>query len=262
MTQPDHLDAELGRQRAEARTLYLDLMVRTVSNTIYQDPDGSPWGDGRFDARLRVCGRDWPRVAHTMIGVERLQSLRHLCEATLVHNVPGDFIETGVWRGGACILMRAVLAAYGDRQRNVWCADSFEGLPRPDPVRYPSDAGDRHHEFAELAVSVETVRAHFAVYGLLDERVRFVKGFFADTLPTLDAGPFAVVRLDGDMYGSTMDAITALYDRLSPGGFLVVDDYGAVPGCRAAIEDFRRERGITAPMHTIDWTGVWWQRPL
>lgn len=261
MTQPDKLDTELGRQLADARKRYLDLMVRILTNTIYADPDVAPWGAPGFDARRRVSGQDWPQVAHTMIGIERLQSLRLMCEAVLKNGIPGDFIETGVWRGGACILMRAVLAAYGDGQRQVWCADSFEGLPPPDPARYPADEGDRHHEYRLLAVSEEIVRRNFASYGLLDDRVRFLKGYFEDTLPSLDAGPFALVRLDGDMYGSTIVAITALYDRLSPGGFLVVDDY-ALPGCRAAIDDFRRDRGIAAPMHKIDWTGVWWQKPL
>jgi len=261
MTAPDRPTPEEAPPLAKVRRLYLDLMIRTIANTIYMDPDAAPWSAGAFDAGKRLAGRDWPQTAHSMIGLKRLQNLRLLCEAALKSGIPGDFIETGVWRGGACILMRAVLAAYADAHRRVWCADSFEGLPPPDPVRFPADSGDEHHTFTELAVPEEVVRHNFAVYGLLDDQVRFVKGYFADTLPRLDAGPFALVRLDGDMYGSTMDAITALYDRLSPGGFLVVDDYGAVAACRAAIDDFRNARGITAELHPVDWTGVWWRKP-
>ncbi|RPH80243.1 MAG: hypothetical protein EHM80_05790, partial [Nitrospiraceae bacterium] len=84
-------------------------------------------------------------------------------------------------------------------------------------------------------------------------------GWFRDTLPTAPISQLAVLRLDGDLYESTMDALNALYPKVSPGGFVVVDDYG-LPTCRAAIDDFRRARGIIDPIHRIDWTGVFWQR--
>src|SRR5262249_7246717 len=156
----------------------------------------------------------------------------------ITHEVPGDFIETGIWRGGACIMLRAVLAAYDVTDRIVWCADSFEGLPPPDAEKYPADAGDRHHTFAPLAVSLEEVKSNFERYGLLDERVKFLKGWFKDTLPSAPIGKLALLRLDGDMYESTMDALVALYDKVVPGGAVIVDDYGAVEGCRRAVSDF------------------------
>ncbi len=161
--------------------------------------------------------------------------------------MPGDFIETGVWRGGASIFMRAVLKAYRDTTRTVWVADSFQGLPKPDAKRYPADAGDRHWSYSELAVPLEVVKANFARYGLLDDQVRFLVGWFRDTLPPglARSGRFAVLRLDGDLYESTMDALTNLYPKLSVGGFAIIDDYGAVPACKAAVEDFRAQQGIT-----------------
>jgi len=161
MTQPDQLKTELGNQLSAARALYLDLVIRAVSNTIYEDPDASPWGTGGFDARRRVCGRDWPAVAHTMIGIERLQNLRTLTEAALVHGVPGDFIETGVWRGGACILMRAVLAAYGDRHRR----DSRSGRRRSRAARQ-----------AQLAVAVRNLQLGKA--GFVHQRGQAAQFFF------------------------------------------------------------------------------------
>jgi predicted O-methyltransferase YrrM len=88
-----------------------------------------------------------------------------------------------------------------------------------------------------------------------------VEGFFQDTLPNLDAGPFAVIRLDGDMYGSTIVALENLYPKLSPGGFVVVDDY-ALPACREAVTDYRSAQGIDAKIEEIDWTGVWWRKPV
>lgn len=210
--------------------------------------------------QARTEGRDWPSEAETMIGLKRLDNLQHCIEQVLEEGIPGDVIETGVWRGGASIFMRGALKAYGDTGRTVWVADSFCGLPEPDTARYPADAGDRHHTVPQLAVPLEVVRENFARYGLLDEQVRFLAGWFRDTLPTAPIDRLAVMRLDGDMYGSTMEALTHLYPKLSIGGYVIVDDYGAVQGCRAATEDFRMRQGITEPLEQIDWTGVFWKR--
>jgi len=169
-------------------------------------------------------------------------------------------METGVWRGGAAILMRGVLQAHAISNRRVWLADSFEGLPAPNPAKYPHDAHDRLHTIPYLAVSLERVRANFESYGLLDDQVRFLKGWFRDTLPTAPVERLAVLRLDGDMYESTMDALTYLYPKLSTGGYLIVDDYGAVPACRQAVHDYRAAHDITEEIKAIDWGGVYWQR--
>lgn len=242
-----------------AARLYVDLLVKAVANTIYGDPSQDPWSDGAYSQPIRMEGRDWPSVAHSMIGVKRLENTRFLAEKALSEGVEGDFIETGVWRGGACILMRGILAAHGQKERKVVVADSFDGLPPPDPA-YPADAGDTHHTFRQLAISLEEVKSNFAAYGLLDEQVEFLKGWFCDTLPSLKGRKFALLRLDGDMYQSTMDALENLYDGLSVGGYCIIDDYGAIPSCRQAVEDFRSARQITSPLHEVDWTGVWWQK--
>ncbi|HET6748757.1 MAG TPA: TylF/MycF family methyltransferase [Actinomycetes bacterium] len=213
-----------------------------------------------FDPQTRAEGRDWPAEAESMAGLRRLDNLQDLVTDVLRRGVPGDLIETGAWRGGATILMRAVLEAYGDPDRRVWVADSFQGLPRPDPGRWPAEAGDEHWTREQLAVPLEQVQANFARYGLLDDRVRFLAGWFKDTLPDAPIERLAVLRLDGDMYGSTMEALEALYPKLSVGGYVIVDDYGAIPQCKEAVTDFRTAHGITDPMEWVDWTGVWWQR--
>jgi O-methyltransferase len=230
---------------------YLDLLEKTLV--------GLPYAQAQ-EYQFRQDGRDWPELAHSMAGMARLHHLRACVEAVVRERIAGDLIETGVWRGGACMLMRAVLRALGDPTRQVWVADSFAGLPKPDAEKYPADAGDTLHSFKELAVSLEQVRDNFLRYDLLDEQVMFLKGFFADTLPGAPISQLSVLRLDGDMYESTMDAITALYPKLSVGGFCIVDDYGAVPACRMAVNDYRRAHGIESPMHTIDWTGAWWRK--
>jgi hypothetical protein len=195
-----------------------------------------------------------------MIGLKRLDNLEFCIEQVITNGVPGDFIETGVWRGGATIFMRAVLKAYGVTDRCVWVADSFEGLPPPDARKYPPDAGDRLHEATALAVSLEQVKANFDRYGLLDDQVRFLKGWFRDTLPAAPIERLAVLRLDGDMYQSSMDALVNLYPKVSQGGYVIVDDYGAIPACRQAVNDYRAANGITEEIRDIDWTGIFWQK--
>jgi len=249
---------DLLRERHHERELYLELLIKTLTNIIYGDP--SLPGQSGFNRDLREFGHDWPAQAHTMVGVARLQNLKRLVQRTLDEEIPGDYIETGVWRGGCCILMKAMLEANQIRDRKVYVADSFAGLPRPKPDQYPVDAGDSHHTCTELIIPIEQVQANFATYGLLDEQVIFVQGFFQDTLPKLQSGPFALIRLDGDMYESTIVALNNLYSRLSSGGFVIIDDY-ALKGCKAAVDDFRRDHGISAEIQTIDWTGVWWQKP-
>jgi hypothetical protein len=194
-----------------------------------------------------------------MIGTKRLRSLRQQVEITLRENIPGDYIETGVWRGGACIFMRAILKAHGVIERKVLCADSFSGLPKG---QHHNDRRDRLYKFAELAISEEQVRRHFDVYGLLDDQVVFLAGWFRDTLPRLSDERFAIIRLDGDMYESTHEALTHLYNRLSPEGFAVVDDYGSISACRRAVHDYLDENSLKPEIIPVDNTCVWWRKSL
>jgi O-methyltransferase len=214
----------------------------------------------QVDWEKREQGSDWPPDAETMVGLKRLDNVQACIADVLQDGIPGDVIEAGTWRGGCSIFMRAALEAFGDTTRIVWVADSFEGLPKPDAQKYPRDAGDVHwtnHDY--LAVPLETVQGNFKRYGFLDDRVRFLKGWFKDTLPTAPLTNLALVRLDGDMYESTIQALDALYPKLSPGGYLIIDDY-ALPGCRAAVNDYRATHGIKEEVLMIDWTGAYWRR--
>lgn len=239
---------------------YLSLMQSCLTGTLYKDPPLKVlWSQG-YDSTLRESGLDWPSRAHTMIGRKRLHNLRVLTEQVIQDAVPGDFIETGVWRGGACILMRAILAAYGIKGRRVWLADSFSGLPKPDETQYPADQGDEFHTYTDLAVSQEEVEDNFRQYDLLDEQVVFLKGWFKDTLPTLSAEKFALLRLDGDMYESTIVALNHLYPRLSINGYIIIDDYHTVPACKKAISDYCQTQGLTPDIQEIDGAGVFWKK--
>jgi hypothetical protein len=231
-------------------------LVENYSAPWLGDVSASPLDQRRA---LRESGQEWPARAHTMIGMKRLDNLQYCVQTAIEEGISGDFIETGTWRGGASIFMRAVAKAYDDRTRIIWVADSFEGLPPPNPGEFPADEGDTLHTFRELAVSLEEVRANFERYGLLDEQVRFLKGWFKDTLPTAPIDRLAVARLDGDMYESTIQALDALYHKVSPGGFLIIDDYH-LANCRSAVHDFRTDHKITSPIHDIDGRGAFWRK--
>jgi hypothetical protein len=195
-----------------------------------------------------------------MVGDKRLANLRNLILILLEKNVPGDLIETGVWRGGSCILMRAILMAYGDAHRKVWVADSFDGLPPSNENLYPADAGSEFHNYVELVVSLDEVKNNFRNYGLLDNQVEFLKGWFKDTLPSAPIDQLSLIRLDGDMYESTMDALQALYPKLSDNGYVIVDDYHVVPACKQAVHDYCSSIGVSPELHEIDGVGVYWKK--
>lgn len=251
------------------RAAYLDLLKRCLVNWMYHDIERSELlrlGDYAlvkrpgFDPERRRIGRDYSVQAHTLVGFERLDNIQYCVETVIAENISGDFIETGAWRGGACVFMRGLLRAYGIEDRSVWVADSFQGLPRPDAQKYPADKGSRFHTMKVLAVPLESVREIFDRYGLLDDQVRFLKGWFRDTLPDAPIGEIAVLRLDGDMYESTMDVLRSLYARVPSGGFVIVDDYGAYAACRQAVHDFRDAHGVSERIRKIDWTGVYWRK--
>ena len=267
--------------------LYLDLMKKTLSFILWPEPPvpittfyiKSPikrtlifllskvlrkgklqiFRTREFTRSAREEGAMWPGYADTMIGLKRLDNLQYCVETTLKDGVQGDLIETGVWRGGACIFMRAILLAHGVTDRKGFVADSFEGLPKPDTDQYPADKGDIHYVHKYLAVSKEDVENNFKKYDLLDNQVVFLKGWFKDTLPTAPIEKLSILRLDGDMYGSTMEALESLYPKLSKGGFCIIDDY-ALKGCKMAVDDYRAKHNVEAHMEAIDATGRYWRK--
>lgn len=272
--------------------LYLDLLERSILNEIYLDDElrivylrACLAGKESFDPAVlhdirdrrrsefdkltasRKVGQFFDRnihnsgYNHSMMGRARMDSLRECLDVVRRENIPGDLIECGVWRGGGCVFMAGYLKAYEMTERCVFVADSFEGLPKPTAA---ADAGlDLSKDlYPELAVGLETVQATFAAYGLNGENVQYLKGWFKDTLPALHDRRFALLRMDGDLYESTMDILTNLYDNVVPGGVVIVDDFGAVEACRLAVTTFFSGRGLKTPeLHAIDWTGVWFRKP-
>lgn len=239
---------------------YLDLMKRCLLNWLYADTEDTlVRAQGKLpEARLQ--GRDWPAMGHTMIGLARLENIQACAETVLKENVPGDFLEAGVWRGGACIFLRAILQAHQVKDRVVWAADSFAGLPPPNPSLYPHDEGLNLHQFPQLSVSLEKVKYYFSRYGLLDDQVRFLPGWFRDTFPSAPVARLALLRIDADLYESTTDVLKHLYPKVMSGGFVIIDDYQDIAACRHAVDDYRDKNDIRDPIVNIDWSGVYWRK--
>ncbi len=245
MLEPDYI--------ARLRAAYLDLMRDSLTGRLNEDPPLPASKVEGYKPEYREQGWDWPSKAPSMIGTLRMENVRAECERVIAENVPGDFVETGVWRGGAAIMMRAVLAAHDIRDRKVIAADSFGGFP----AQTGADTNFTVGGVADFAVTLEEVKANFARYRLLDDRTVFLKGLFKDTLPSAPVESIAVLRLDGDLYESTRDGL-ALYDKLSRGGTLIADDYFLFEGQRKAIDEFRDARGIADPIVRIDHFGGYW----
>ena len=253
-----------GAGESSSRAAYLELLKLCLCDlagegtvSVGRSEDGQVFsrelaGD---QLRVRAAGMDWPAHGLTMVGLRRLDDLQACVESVVRDGVEGDLIEAGAWRGGSSILMRATLDTLGATDRTVWVADSFAGFPLGEE----GADGDDLSVFDFLSVPLEQVRGNFARLGLA-QGVEFVEGFFDQTLPSLADRRWSLVRLDADTYDTTQLALRSLYPGLAVGGYLVIDDFGALEECAAAVQDFRREHRITEPLEEIDWTGVRWRR--
>jgi hypothetical protein len=266
--------------------LYLDLLKKTLTGSLY---DESAWQildsqmpkrtlyaffreiiikalrkrslilvkTRHFDKDKRDGGIDWPMIGYTMVGMRRLDNLQTCVQSVLKDDVPGDFVECGVWRGGASIFVRALFKVHDISDRKVWLADSFQGMPVPKE----HDVGDPDLSYENyLKVSLDSVKNNFRRFDLLDNQVQFLKGWFSDSLPHAPIDRISILRLDGDHFSSTMDALTSLYGKVSVGGYVIIDDYYAFPSCSVAVSQFFRDQGIDPELNRIDTLSVYWQR--
>ena len=217
-----------------------------------------------LDLHQRDIGAEWPMVALTMVGSLRLSHVAYVLARVIEDRVPGDFIECGAWRGGASLMASLSLRLLEESHlRQVHVADSFEGLPEK---RYADSPGwDGWHRLDYLRVSRQEVERNYQAFGIdvvgqspSQHGVHFHEGYFVDSLPRArqpggalsdqEARPLAVIRLDGDMYDSVMDVLFHLYDRLSIGGWVVLDDYPDVGETQQAVDDFRAWHDIEEPI--------------
>ena len=234
------------------RNSYIRLLRDCLSHFLWIEPNE--------EKRNRFFGLDFNNCkGETMIGTMRLDNIYYCLKKIIEDRIEGDVIETGVWRGGAVIFMKGILKAFDITDKNVWVADSFKGVPAPDLVNYPSDSNLAWEKFNLLKVSKEEVINNFKKYNLLDNEVCFLEGWFKDTLPNAPIKKLSLIRLDGDLYESTYQALEALYPKLSTGGFCIIDDY-SFPFCRKAVEDYRELNNIRDEIIQIDYCGVFWRK--
>lgn len=229
--------------------LYLDLIKRALNNYLYLGGDTvfEQYDISRFwssDSGWTIPDNCQP---HCLAATPKLNALHSMMLDVMHNNVPGDFIEAGVYKGGMIIFMRAFLEAYNIKDRVVWAADSFEGIPISES-RELNDTVDLWED--RWIASFNEVLSNLKRYGLLDRQVEFIKGYFSETLPDASVDRLALARLDADSYESTMDALTGLYPKMSPGGYIIIDDWH-INSCRQAVIEYRETNNISDPIHLI-----------
>lgn len=240
---------------APTRDAYIDLIKRSVTNYLYLGGAASPeqfhsvvhYDVGRSTWKIDPLSRPI-----TLLSRAQLDLVEQSVLSVAQRGVPGDFIEAGVWRGGVIILMRALMKAHGISGRRVFAADSFVGIPMN--TRALNDPVDKWRD--RWIASLEEVQQNIARFGLLDDKVTFVPGFFAETLKRLADQTFAVMRLDSDSYDSVEESLVYLYPLLSRGGIIIIDDWHLV-GCQQAVLNYRSRHGVTAELKVHDGNAYW-----
>lgn len=244
-----------ARSEQSNRDAYIDLIKRSITNYSYLG------GETSLEEFRCVTHYDLQEARWTIDPLARPLTLLTKSQLDLIETavliveenaVPGDFIEAGVWRGGAIILMRALLNAHGIAHRKVVAADSFAGIPKNQ--RAVNDPVDLWRD--RWVASREEVTENIERFGLLDDRIVFVEGFFADTLRHLVGNKFALIRLDSDSYDSVEESLLYLYPMLSKGGVIIIDDWH-LAGCQAAVLNYRQRYGVNEEIKVQDGNAYW-----
>lgn len=207
-------------------------------------------------------------LPYTMGGSKALENAFQVVLLANQRRIPGALVECGVAEGGTAAMMALSTRHLSEGTRRKWLFDSFEGLPDPTDMDYE---GGKLGEFirplpkgACLGTIEQVSELLFEKLRVPREEVSLVKGWFQDTVPAMkeDIGPISVLRLDGDWYESTKIPLNHLYDQVTPGGFIIIDDYATCHGSRRAVEEFRSERGLTSPLIPDGRGGVWFEKPI
>jgi len=206
----------------------------------------------------------------TMTTLRRSKGLWDLSQNILLRNVPGAFVECGVWRGGSAGIMGLAMKSF-DAKRPLHLFDSFEGLPEPGPqdgtaaVEYSGGRSGGHlASIAKCDATLDLVRTLLFERLQLDpKKVHFHVGWFQETVPVAakELGPISILRLDGDWYESTRVCLEHLYPKVSSGGVVILDDYNGWEGSRKATDEYRERNNITAPLVQMDPVCSYWFKP-
>lgn len=204
-----------------------------------------------------------PVRSFTMLSEARLQHLFNGARDVCRRQIPGDFVECGVAAGGSSALLARCIKEFSKTPRRLYSCDTFEGMPTAGAVDKHQGVNARDTGWGEgtCAAPIESLREAADCLGVGD-LIEPVKGLFRNTLPQLRSRltGIALLHMDGDWYESTMDILNNLYDWVSPGGYIQIDDYGFWEGCRKAVHEFEQTRGLTFKLTRIDDTGMWMQK--
>lgn len=192
----------------------------------------------------------------SILPVQRLNSLIDMMTYIKDNNINGDFLEAGAMRGGACMVMKA-FCNENKLNKKVFVADSFKGFPIS---KITEESYVNNTTFPFVIVSEEECKNNFRRYNLLDDDVIFIKGFFNESLPQADINNLSILRIDCDMYQSTLDVLENLYDKVSENGFIIIDDYGDFPFCKKAVDLFRQNLNTPKQLFWVDDQCVYWQK--
>jgi hypothetical protein len=197
---------------------------------------------------------------YTLVSVERIHNLYALAQRIESESIPGDAIECGVCNGGTAALI-ARTATRSKFDRTLWLLDSFQGMPEVTNEDADGPGGDLASAHVGKEVGKEaSVREALRRVGAKMERVRIIPGWFQDTFPLVTAEKIALLNIDADWYESVKLCLDTFYDRVVPGGFISIDDYGHWPGCKRAVDEFLHQRGISIELRSVDYTARWFQK--
>jgi len=236
---------------------YLHLVEMAVTGSLTDEAGSCNGGAGGcalsnlapYDKSKREAGSDWPPFGHTMVGHVRLHNVRFALQDVIDNNVPGDFAELGVWRGGTCIYAKALLDVLGQASRHVHVFDAFERIPL-------------YHDRGSFLMNSEAdVKHNFDKYQVLDDHVHFYKGMFKETVPSFQ-GQLAVLRIDSSFYDSYQDALYYLYPKVPVGGIVIFDDVFHVKAVLQCWQDFKHDQGLPEELTKIDHQSAWFRKTV
>ncbi len=196
--------------------------------------------------------------AASLVTPLNLHLLRELVQRLGRLGIDGDIVECGVYRGGSAAVMGCAMVALTDeRPRKLWLFDSFAGMP---------PAGERDGEFSHTLEgayvgSQQETRRLLGQAGVPEDRFEIVTGFYADTFATIKTPRTALLHVDCDFYEPVKLTLEKFYPRLSPGGFVVLNDYGIYKGARTATDEFFDAHGLDIEPVAVDPTASFFQKP-
>lgn len=246
---------KLLKRRSSKRKQPVAAPETSVEQLAVRFPDALPW-------QLQIMESV---QAVTMTSPERIFALITAVVYVCENGIGGDFVECGVWKGGSSAAIAKTLAHLKVTDRTLWMYDTFDGMSQPTEadVDFLGQTADQLLDRQDIAESTSVwcrsplgeVKATMRATGYPMDQINFVQGRVEETLPRRSPERLALLRLDTDWYESTKCELEILFPKMSPGGVLIIDDYGHWQGCRKAVDEYFAQQGVSMLLNRIDYTG-------